>query len=75
MRWYSLVVVLWIASLCTAEDLMSCGGFIRSVAPIPYARIQVTRILKLITVAYKHYYADAISYIIRVTQIQDRMCT
>ena len=24
-----------------AQDLVGCGGFIRSIVPIPYARIQV----------------------------------
>lgn len=42
-----LFVIFYLPGLCVGEDLMSCGGFIRSVVPIPYSRIQVILVMVL----------------------------
>ena len=61
-----LFVIFYLSGLCVGEDLMSCGGFIRSIVPIPFSRIQVMHISYLVELKYTRYNADAISNIVRL---------
>jgi len=70
-----IVSLFVIATSCVAgaQDLLSCGGFIRSVMPIPYARIQV---------CYNWFSGDRfrcsageVADSFRITEIQDGVCS
>jgi len=72
----ALVLLLIIIAASCAQDLVGCGGFIRSVAPIPYARIQVSNTDLFNSEGTRDVFRpDEAPDIFRITEVQDRVCS